>query len=306
MKIRVKKTWLAALGLALAASTVGGVALADGADDWYDGDNATVADHDNTGVELKLYNASGAEVTSGSTTAPIAAFAAAAATVRSGDTFASLYVHLPQSSTAPGAWPGVQVTGTDKYTGTGAVTAPSALNGKPFVRTTADGYSLADVATVLPNTESAASFAGVYELRLRTSSPTDGVSTEYAVTYLKVSGTSWQVTDAPVFGQAGDTATSVKATWPKKITFGKTAKVTVTVSPKSGAAKPTGTVKVVSGSKTVGQATLTGGKATVTLAKKSLKPGSYSLVVRYDGAPGSFEPSQSAAKTIKVVKKKKK
>ena len=155
MKIRVKKTWLAAMGLALAVTTAGGVAIAAGPDDWYDGDNASVPDHDKTGVALKLYNASGTEVTSGSTTAPIAAFAAAAGAVRDGDTFASLYVHLPQSSTAPGAWPGVQVTGTDKFSGAGAVTAPASLNGKPYVTTTADGYSLADVATILPNTESA-------------------------------------------------------------------------------------------------------------------------------------------------------
>ena len=69
-----KKTGLVALlGLALAVSTVGGVALAAGADDWYDGHNSSVADHDNTGVDLKLYNAAGAAITSGSTTTPIAA-----------------------------------------------------------------------------------------------------------------------------------------------------------------------------------------------------------------------------------------
>lgn len=291
-KIRLKKIGLAGLGLALAVSTVGGVALAAGADDWYEGDNASVADHDNTGVELKLYNASGNEVTSGSTTTPIAAVATAAGTVRAGDTHASLFVHLPQSSTAPGAWPGVQVTGTDKFTG------------KPSVATTADGYTLADVAAILPNKETAASFAGVYELRLRTSSAAAGVSTEYAVTYVKITGSTWTITDAPVFGQAGDTATSVKATWPKKITYGKAAAVKVTVVAETGSTKPTGTVRVVNGSKTVATATLTGGKATVTLAKKSLKPGKYTLVVRYDGAAGAFTSSQSAAKTITVVKKK--
>src|SRR4051794_21884495 len=111
-----KNTGLVALlGLALAVSTVGGVALAAGADDWYDGDNSSVADHDNTGVDLKLYNAAGAAITSGSTTTPIAAFAAAAGTVRADDTFATLFVHLPESDTAPGAWPGVQVTGTGKF-----------------------------------------------------------------------------------------------------------------------------------------------------------------------------------------------
>jgi hypothetical protein len=290
MKIRMKKTWASALGLALAMTTIGGVAIAAGADDWYEGHNASVPDHDNIGVALKLYDAAGTEVTSGSTTAPIAASAAAVGTVRAGDTFASLFVHLPQSGTAPGAWPGVQVTGTDEF------------EGKPSVATTADGYTLADVAAILPNNETAASFAGVYELRLRTSSPTEGVSTEYAVAYVKVTGTTWKLTEAPVFGQVGDTATSVKATWPKKIKYGKTAKVTVTVTAASGSAKPTGLVRVVSGSKTVGKATLSGGQATVTLAKRSLKPGKYTLVVRYDGAAGSFAASQSAAKTITVKK----
>ncbi len=302
MKIRVKKTWLVAMGLALAMTAAGGVALADGPDDWYEGDNATVADHDNTGVALKLYNASGTEVTSGSTTAPLAAFAAAAGAVRSGDTFASLYVHLPQSSTAPGAWPGVQVTGTDRFSGSGAVSAPGSLSGKPYVTTTADGYSLADVAAILPNTESADSFAGVYELRLRTSSPTDGVSAEYAAAYVKISGSTWQVTDAPILGEGGGTATSVTVGWPAKVTYGKAAKVTVSVEAKSGGETPTGTVRVVSGSTTVGTATLSGGSATVTLSKSALEAGSQSLRVRYDGAAGAFGPSQSSTKAIQVAK----
>lgn len=301
MKIRVKKTWIAAVGLALAVSTAGGVALADGADDWYEGDNASVADHDNTGVELTLHNASGAEVTSGSTTAPLAAFAAAAGPVRAGDTFASLYVHLPQSSTAPGAWPGVQVTGTDKFSGSGAVSAPASLGGKPYVATTADGYSLADVAAILPNEETSASFAGVYELRLRTSSPTDGVSTEYAATWVKVSGSTWEITDAPVLGEGSGTPTSVDVTWPAKLTYGKAGKVQVAVDADEGT--PTGAVRVVSGGATVVQGTLTGGSATLTLPKAALEPGSHSLRVVYAGSTG-YAGSQSPATTVTVAKGK--
>ena len=42
MKIRTKKTWVAALGLALAVSTAGGVALAaENPSGWYTGGNAT-------------------------------------------------------------------------------------------------------------------------------------------------------------------------------------------------------------------------------------------------------------------------
>lgn len=305
MKIRMTKTWGAALGLVLAVSTIGGVAVGAGADDWYTGDNATVADHDKTAVPLKLYNADGVQVTSGTTTTPIAAFAAADGVVREGDAYASLFVHLPQADTAPGAWPGVQVTGTDKFTGSGAVTAPASLAGKPFVRTTADGYTLADAAANLPNDEAAASFAGVYELRLRTSSKTAGVGTQYAATYVKVTGTSWTITTAPILGSVDPdpVATSVTATWPAKITYGTATSVGVKVTAASGTAKPSGSVSLLSGSATVSTATLSSaGTATLAVPKTALAPGSRSLKVAYAGATGAFVASQSAAKTIVVAK----
>ena len=122
MNFRMKKTWVAALGLALAVSTAGGVALAVGPRARTPTRAATprCPTPNNIGVPLKLYDAGGTEVTSGTHVAtPLAAFAAADGTVRAGDEYASLFIHLPQSSTAPGAWPGVQATGTDKFTGCG-------------------------------------------------------------------------------------------------------------------------------------------------------------------------------------------
>ena len=303
MNFRLKKTWIGALGIALALSATAGVALGAGADDWYDGDNATVPDANKTAVALKLYDASGNQVTTGSTTAPLAAFAAADGTVRAGDQFASLFVHLPQSGTAPGAWPGVQVTGTDRFAGTGAVTAPASLSGKPYVRTTADGYSLADVAAALPNSESGASFVGVYELRLRTSSATQGVADEYAATYLKVTGSTWSVTSAPILGGGGSTvSTSVTATWPAKLAYGTASTVKVTVNAASGTAKPSGNVRLVSQGETLSTAQLSGGSANLTVSKAAFAPGSRSFKVVYSGAPNAFSPSESGPKTYQVAK----
>jgi len=304
MKITVK---VAAVGLALAVTTAGGVAIAaENPSGWYAGGNATLPDPAKTNVALKLYNASGVEVTSGSTTAPLAAFAAAASDVRGGDTYASLFVHLPQSNTAPGAWPGVQATGTGKFSGTGAVTAPATLSGKPYVATTAAGYTLADVVAGLPNNEAGESFAGVYELRLRTSSPTTGVSTEYAAAYVKVSGNTWTLTSSPVLGDStlkSAVATTVLATWPTKVTYGTAASVSVAVTAASGAAKPSGTVQLVSGSTTLGTANLTSaGTAKITVSKTALAPGSRAVQVKYVGVANAFAPSQSAAKTIAVAK----
>ena len=114
MKFRIKKTWVGVLGVALALSTAGGIAIATAAEqEGAAAGVATVPDPYKSAVPLKLYNAAGTEITTGTTTTQIAGFAAADGDVRAGDDHASLFVHRPQSSNAPGDWPGVQVSGTD-------------------------------------------------------------------------------------------------------------------------------------------------------------------------------------------------
>ena len=313
MNVRMTKTWVAALGLALAVSTAGGVALANAAESGAGGtDDVTLPDPNKTSVTLALYDSSGNVVTGGSTTAPLAALAAAGGVVRANDDHASLFVHLPQSSTAPGDWPGVQVTGTDKFTGAGAVNAPGAPAGKPYVRTTAAGYTLADVKAALPNNETGESFAGVYELRLRTSSAAAGVSDQYAATWVKITGTTWAVTTAPVLGGGGGpttppattpVGTSVAAAWPSTITYGSAATVGVTVNPASGSTKPSGTVRLVKGSTTLSTATLSAsGTADLGVPATALAPGAQVLKVVYPGLTNAFNGSESAAKTITVAK----
>jgi hypothetical protein len=311
MNLRPTRAWTAALGAVLALS-VAGVAVAGpsgqrDASDFYDGDNAAVADPLKLAVPLKLYDASGAQVTSGSTTAPLAAYAAADGTVRPGDDFGSLFVHLPLRDTAPGGWPGVQVSGTDRFAGAGAVTAPGPIAGRPLVRTNQAGaYTLADVVAAYPNTETASpTFVGVYELRLRTSSVTSTVSDTYAAAYVKVTGSSWALTTAPELGDdpVGPVATSVTPTWPARITYGTAASVAVRVAPASGSARPTGTVRLVTGTTTLAQATLSAlGTATLTVPRTALLPGSRALKVTYAGATGTFTGSESAPRTFAVAK----
>ena len=218
------------MGLALAVSTAGGVALAaENPSGWYTGGNATRGrpGQDRRGAQALQRRPAPRSPPAAPRRrwprSPRPTAPSAPAT-----TYASLFVHLPQSTTAPGAWPGVQATGTGKFSGAGAVTAPAALSGKPYVATTAAGYTLADVAAALPNNEAGASFAGVYELRLRTSSATAGVSTEYAAAYVKVTGSTWTLTSSPVLGDSvarAAVATTVAATWPAKLTYGTAASV---------------------------------------------------------------------------------
>lgn len=298
---------IGALGLALAASAVGGIAAAEGIQDLYTGSNSELGDPLRSTVPLTLHDASGASVTSGSTTTPLAAFAAAGTEIRPGDQYATLYAHLPQSGTAAGAWPGVQVSGTDRFAGSGAVSIPSSLTGHPLVRTTAAGYTLADVVAALPNHESGASHQGVYELRLRTSSPTAGVSDSYAATWVKITGGTWSITTAPVPGEVstGPIGTSVTAVWPTQLTYGTASSVKVTVGARLGSARPSGKVTLLSGTATVSTATLSAaGTVTLSIGRTALTPGSKKLSIRYAGVSGAFSPAVSPTRSVTVARAK--
>lgn len=320
MKLTTRKAGALGLGLALVVG-VGGIAAATtfDANDWYSGGNATVGDPDRTSVPLTIYNSGGTAITSGSTTAPIGAFIAADSAVRDGDNYASVFLVRPDAGSAPGAWTGVQATGTTKSD----ATHPAALNGKPFVATTG-GYSIADFAAGYPVTASTGTFKDVYELRLRSSSAQNGLSDKYASTFVKVTGTTWAVTTAPTTGGPTTTPTTPAPTTPaptapatpavvkvaaskptikisKKPTAKKAGKATVTVKPASGRAQPTGKITISIKGKTTKKisVTLSGGKKSVTLPK--LKKGSYKLTVSY-GGDANYLPSTAKAISLKVKK----
>lgn len=89
---------------------------------------------------------------------------------------------------------------------------------------------------------------------------------------------------------------------PRSIAYGSVQKVTVAVS--SAAGSPTGTVAVRSGSKTLGTAQLSRGKATITLPKSALRPGTHSLGLVYSG--DGTVASATGTTTALVVKAKSK
>jgi len=95
----------------------------------------------------------------------------------------------------------------------------------------------------------------------------------------------------------------VAAAWPSTITYGAAATVSVTVTPASGTARPSGTVRLVKGSTTVSTATLSaGGTADLAVPATALAPGAQVLKVVYPGVASAFNGSESAAKTITVAK----
>ncbi len=79
-------------------------------------------------------------------------------------------------------------------------------------------------------------------------------------------------------------------------------KVSVTVKAATGSAKPTGSVKIMLGSKTIGTGTLKNGKVTITVKGSSLKKGKNQLDVKYVPS-GNFKPP-SKSTTITITRKK--
>jgi ABC-type phosphate transport system substrate-binding protein len=110
-------------------------------------------------------------------------------------------------------------------------------------------------------------------------------------------GSSYAEFNAKVSGKI---ATSVKATAkPKTLAnAGAKAKVTVTVKAASGSAKPTGTVKITLGKKTVAKGSLKKGSVTLTVKGSALKKGKNKLTVSYLPKGGFKAPGKTTSVTI--------
>ncbi|WP_340537323.1 LamG-like jellyroll fold domain-containing protein [Nocardioides sp. GXZ039] len=80
------------------------------------------------------------------------------------------------------------------------------------------------------------------------------------------------------------------------IVYGKAGTVAVTTNP----ATATGQVQVLNGTTVLGTGTLSAGKASIALAAKALKPGTYTLTVRYAGDAG--HTAATGTVTVKVAK----
>jgi hypothetical protein len=271
---------------------------------------------------LVFYDASGAAVTSGSINAPIAAFVKGATIPRTGDTTASLYAYSPTDSavastnvagfgnhpTYAGAWSG-QLLSTSTISGS----YPGSI-GTGAVETVGSSgvWTVANIATAFPHTGDSAAVQGVYEIRLRTSGPTQPIPAGYDAAYIAISGGTWSVIDTATFGGGGTgggngggnggggttitkttpTVTAVSST--PKPTYGKAFNVTITVP--SG----TGVVTLTSGSKALGTSTLANGSVKITVSATALTAGAKTLTASFAGST----TLNAASGTVKVAVQK--
>jgi hypothetical protein len=245
---------------------------------------------------LVFYNAAGAVITGGSTTAsPIAAYVEGTQAIRAGDTKATLYGYLPVSGEAPGEWSGEQLGTSTLYPNAGA---PVPLN-TAVLPVETGGSTDENVVTLegdYPNNDTSPTdgYANIYVLRLKTSAPGQPGNTKYDSADIEVDNTAqtWTV----LYTQSPQTTTTTTlSVSPSTATYGSAVKLTATVSPSSAA----GSVQFFDGTTVLTSVPVAAGVATYTTS--TLAGGSHGLSAAFTATDSdSFAASTSSATTLKI------
>jgi len=236
---------------------------------------------------ITFYDATGAVVTSGSTTAhPFVSYAASSKAGRAGDTKATLFAYTPKLGLPTGAFPGESMTASTNYPN---AAAPAPVNGLtvPVASATSLDFSLTDYFADFPNTATDA-YQGLYQLRMKTSGP-GGADTAYVSTSILVTGTTWtQVYPVPSVPTTTTTALAVTPVSP--VTAGTSVQLKATVSPTAA-----GTVQFFDGAAAFGPAT-TVAAGVATFSSTALTAATHSLTAKFTPTDGTaFTSSTSAA-----------
>ncbi|MGD0883238.1 MAG: Ig-like domain-containing protein, partial [Acidimicrobiales bacterium] len=302
MKLSIRHDALRlATRLALTAVLVGSGALAAGvAGAPVAGATSSAPPWETTGVNygsvggLELFNSSGDPITGGNVSdQPIAAYVEGSNAIRSGDTKATLYGYLPVNGVAPGNWNGEAMSASTTFPN---ASAPSPLNTStlPVVTGGSTDESVATLESDFPNHDSSDDgYAGMYQLRLKTSAPGHPGNTTYDSADILVSGSTWSLVYPTTLTTS--TLTTTPAT---PVTPGTSVQVTDTVSPSDA----TGTVQFLNGSTDIGTpVTVSGGTASTTTS--SLPAGTDNLYAIFtpDATSGGNGYSASDGYTPFVV-----
>lgn len=254
---------------ALAATSalfLGGVSLAGGAQ----AAPPTFEPDPNSAGAVTLYDASGVQVTSGSTTShPFAAYLAGSGPAIAGspaNANAQGYAATPQDGVNSQLWGNDSLTASTPFGTAASANYPGALKNSPnaIAKGTSTDFSLDDYISEFP----AASTANpdVYQIRVYTGRPS-----RYYTMDVKVSGTTWTQV-YPAAASTTSTSTSVNAAPPSPSTVGDNVTFTATVTPTAAA----GTVQFKDGTTNLGTAqTVTSGSASYSTT--ALTAGSHSI-----------------------------
>ena len=281
---------------------VSGIASAAGTPPWQP-ETASVG-------TILFFNAAGQQITGGNLTdSPIAAYFEGTVAPRAGDTKATLYGYLPVNGQAPGSWSGDQLSGPTAFPD---ASAPGALATAtlPLVAGASGDESLAQLAANYPNNDvSADGYAGIYELRLKTSASGVSQTATYDSVDIAISGTganaTWSVAYPTPTLNATSTVLTAAPTSPQ--TAGTSVTLTATVSPSAS-----GTVQFEVGGVALGApVSVSGGTAQLSTSTLPVGTDALSAVftpatnLAYAGSTGTasfvVNPAPAAATTTAVA-----
>lgn len=242
---------------------------------------------------LTFYNAAGHQVTGGSTTAsPLASYVEGSSKVRSGDTKATLYGYLPVHGQSPGQWSGDQLSASTSYPNASAP-RPLKTASLPVVSGASGDETIAELAADFPNTDSSSDgYAHLYQLRLVTSKPQEGISTTYDSADIEISGSTWSV----VYSQAPGVSTSTKlrVSPSGRVVHGTKVKLRATITP----AKAAGSVQFRDGSKVLKTVKVKAGKA--SFSTRTLRAAKHKLTAKFVPSTSGYATSTSSKHSLTV------
>jgi hypothetical protein len=249
-----------------------GVAHAAGPPPWEtSGSGGGPADPNEAGG-LLFFNSAGQQITGGSVSS-LGAFVEGTTTLHTGDTKATLFAFTPVNGQPAGSWSNDQLSGSTTY----PVSSPANLASStlPVVSNPTSNLSFTAYESEFPNNDTSTTdgYAGLYQLRLFTSSPV--TTTTYDSADILISGTgssaTWTVDyPSPTPIATTTVVTSNASTLEASPTGNGTAVYTgvsinlrVTVTAADGSS-PAGTVQFENGSTAIGSpVTVSGGSATL-------------------------------------------
>lgn len=217
---------------------------------------------------LLFFNSSGTEITSGSTTQPLAAYVVGTSTLRSGDSTATLDAYTP-TTLPPGEWSGAQLSNSTNFP---VATAPAPINSTtlPVVTEADTDTTIATYELTYPNNATTSGYEGIYVIRLYTGAPDKPQSTSYDSADIQVTGDTWSVvyTQDNVTSTTTTLSTSPASPQPE----GTSVTLTATISPTAA----TGTVQFEYGTTDIGSP-VTVSDGTASTSTTSLPEGTNDL-----------------------------
>jgi hypothetical protein len=237
---------------------------------------------------ITFYNAQGQVITGGSINDNgLGAYAVASTPGTAGYKKATLFIYTPVSGENPGSWSGEGISLSTNYPNASAP-APIGTTSNPVETNGGTDTSLADYIATFPNTQVAAGYPGLYDVRMKLSGGGLPPQSTYWDTVISVntSNDTWSV-DYPDYTQNTTTALAASPPSPQTPPASSTT-LTATVTPEADAV---GTVSFWNGSTQVGATQTVSGTGANTASVMTTPPtGSTTYTAVFTPAISSSAP----------------